>query len=282
MDGMHDERSTGQPAIVGDVVFGDMASPVAVCTLSSRRLLPLLAGRPEIAVAGRVFTENIGVEKMIQNLAAMPSIRYLIVCGHESAHRVGQTILALHSAGLDGSGRVIWSNGPEPFLSNLTPDQLRAFQSRVTVVDMIGTGDADEILARARTLMHEAPTDLPSDEDAADPASARADVVVATSNPDDAWQYDPTGFFVVFVERARQRLRVEQYGQDRRLSRIFEGVTAEALSHTIIREGQITVLEHAAYLGRELAKAETALRLGLDYEQDVTLRLARSGDTYEP
>jgi tetrahydromethanopterin S-methyltransferase subunit A len=66
---------------------------------------------------------------------------------------------------------------------------------------------------------------------------------------------------------------VEQYGQDRRLARVFVGRTAGALCDTIVRHGQVSVLQHAAYLGRELAKAEAALRLGLDYEQDVSLRL---------
>jgi len=102
------------PAIVGDVVFGGAASPVAICTLGSRALLPALAGRPEIAVAGRVFTENVGVERMIQNLAAFASVRYLIVCGRETSHGVGQTILALHRHGLDAQGRVIGSDAPEP------------------------------------------------------------------------------------------------------------------------------------------------------------------------
>ena len=39
-----------------------------------------------------------------------------------------------------------------------------------------------------------------------------------------------------------------------------------------IREGLVSELTHAGYLGAELAKAETALRLGLHYEQDRPLR----------
>ena len=69
------------------MVFGGTDSPVAVCTLASRALLPVLAGRPEIAVAGRVYTENVGIERMVQNLAAFATVRFLIVCGRESPHR---------------------------------------------------------------------------------------------------------------------------------------------------------------------------------------------------
>src|SRR5688572_2681573 len=147
-----EESAEGPPAIVGDVVFGNMESPVAICTLGSRALLPELAGRPEIAVAGRVFTENVGVERMVQNLAEFGSVRFLIVCGRETRHRVGQTILALHRSGLDADLRVIGSDAPEPIMPSLTPAQLRSFQGRIAVVDMIGVVDAEEIVARARVL----------------------------------------------------------------------------------------------------------------------------------
>jgi tetrahydromethanopterin S-methyltransferase subunit A len=39
----------------------------------------------------------------------------------------------------------------------------------------------------------------------------------------------------------------------------------------LLRERLISKLSHAAYLGSELTKAESALRLGLRYEQDKPL-----------
>jgi len=39
----------------------------------------------------------------------------------------------------------------------------------------------------------------------------------------------------------------------------------------VIQEGLVTQLDHAAYLGRELAKAEIALQTGSHYEQDAGL-----------
>jgi tetrahydromethanopterin S-methyltransferase subunit A len=42
-----------------------------------------------------------------------------------------------------------------------------------------------------------------------------------------------------------------------------------------VERGFVTQLDHAAYLGRELAKAEAALSNGITYEQDAALgRLA--------
>jgi tetrahydromethanopterin S-methyltransferase subunit A len=272
----------GRPAIVGDVVFGSMESPVAVCTLGSRSLLAELVDRPEIAVAGRVFTENVGVERMIQNLAAFERVRYLIVCGRETRHRVGQTILALYRDGVDGSRRVVGSDAPDPLLPNLSADQLRQFQERVEVVDMIGVVDAKAIVERASAL-----TARPEISQARRPTAARrmvdsggVDVVVATRDPSSSWTYDPAGYFLIFVDRARRLLCVEHRMPDHRLIRVFEGGRAEDLCHTIVRRGDLTLLAHAAYLGRELAKAETALTLGLEYDQDRPLvRATGHGDS---
>jgi tetrahydromethanopterin S-methyltransferase subunit A len=266
------EPVSERPSIVGDVVFGGMDSPVAVCTLASRSMLAALAGRPEIAVAGRVYTENVGVERMVQNLAAFESVRFLIVCGRESRHKVGQTILALHRAGLDADARVIGSEAPEPIMPNLTPDQLRAFQQRITVVDLIGVTDAETVAARARTLAA-LPASAASTgvRERVVPQGADVEQIVATRDPLDAWIYDPVGYFLVFVDRARGAIRVEQYSQEHRQRHVIHGATAEEISHTIVRLGLVTILAHAAYLGRELAKAESALKLNLAYEQDRPL-----------
>lgn len=266
--------SGDRPTIVGDVVFGDLDSPVAVCTLGSRTLLADLAGRPEIAVAGRVFTENVGIERMIQNLEGLPGVRVLIVCGRETSHRVGETILALHRNGVDAMKRVIGSTAPEPIVPNLTEAQLRGFQQRMQVVDAIGVVDPAEILARAQALAAE-PQAAPHTPDLRDsPVTPGGDVrvIVATRAPQSDWEYDPVGYYVVFVDRARDTLRVEQYTQEHHLATVFEGRRSEELCHTILGRDGATVLAHAAYLGRELAKAETALALGLDYEQDRPLR----------
>ena len=47
------------------------------------------------------------------------------------------------------------------------------------------------------------------------------------------------------------------------------GRNAESLCHTIVRENLVSRMEHAAYLGREIQKAQIALNSGLNYEQDV-------------
>ncbi len=170
---MTEPEEAAWPPLTADVVFGNAESPVAVCTLASRRLLPALAGRDEIAVAGRCHTENIGVERMVQNLVAGRRLRYLVLCGQETSHAVGQTVLSLHRNGLDERHRVIGSIAPEPILPNLGPDELRAFRERVQVVDMIGELDPERIVERARQLAaapEQAPAETPMPDVAREPA----------------------------------------------------------------------------------------------------------------
>ncbi len=52
---------------------------------------------------------------------------------------------------------------------------------------------------------------------------------------------------------------------------IFEGNNAKVLYSQIIKEGLVTRLEHAAYLGAELEKAEIAMITRKDYVQDFEL-----------
>jgi dihydropteroate synthase len=49
------------------------------------------------------------------------------------------------------------------------------------------------------------------------------------------------------------------------------GTSAKDLLNSLIDFGLVTRLDHAGYLGRELEKAEMALRLGRSYNQDEPL-----------
>jgi tetrahydromethanopterin S-methyltransferase subunit A len=49
---------------------------------------------------------------------------------------------------------------------------------------------------------------------------------------------------------------------------VIEGATPAALYATAIERGLLTRLDHAAYLGRELGRAEQSLRTAEHYVQD--------------
>ncbi len=79
---------------------------------------------------------------------------------------------------------------------------------------------------------------------------------------------DKAGYFVILPLIERGIINVEHYAYDNTLVRVIEGTTARALYTTIIADGWVTELSHAAYLGKELAKAEWSLQHGVKYVQD--------------
>ena len=49
---------------------------------------------------------------------------------------------------------------------------------------------------------------------------------------------------------------------------LFEGTSAERLYKKVLHEQLVSVMEHAAYLGKELERAEQALKSGKEFVQD--------------
>lgn len=72
---------------------------------------------------------------------------------------------------------------------------------------------------------------------------------------------------------------VHHYLADRTPSHEMRGRGAESMLLGLLREGLISQLTHAGYMGAELAKAETAIRLGLVYEQDRPLPRTQGGSS---
>ena len=77
---------------------------------------------------------------------------------------------------------------------------------------------------------------------------------------------DKAGYFVVNIESGV--ILVEHYSYKEKLLRIIEGQDARSLYLTIVRNGWVSKLDHAAYVGKELTKAELSIRHGFEYLQD--------------
>src|SRR3954453_23766181 len=76
-------RVVDWPPAPGHFALGNFESAVAACTLSSTALIDQLDTR-YAAIIGRIYTPNLGVEKMIRNVISNPRLRYLVLCGKES------------------------------------------------------------------------------------------------------------------------------------------------------------------------------------------------------
>jgi tetrahydromethanopterin S-methyltransferase subunit A len=80
---------------------------------------------------------------------------------------------------------------------------------------------------------------------------------------------DPAGYFVIFIDRDLQLLYMEHYQNHGILDAVIKGKTAAELYIPAIDKGLLSRMDHAAYLGQELTKAEHALVSGNSYNQDA-------------
>jgi dihydropteroate synthase-like protein len=86
------------------------------------------------------------------------------------------------------------------------------------------------------------------------------------------YQPDKSGWFRVQIDRDTQQIVVIHYMLGRNdPNKIFKGSKGSSLYRSIIDEGLISDMAHAAYIGREVTKAEIALKLGRSYVQDESL-----------
>jgi tetrahydromethanopterin S-methyltransferase subunit A len=65
---------------------------------------------------------------------------------------------------------------------------------------------------------------------------------------------------------------IEHYCDDGLLTNVVEAGNATDGYTSVLAAGLVSRLDHAAYLGRELARAEHALRSGIRYRQDAAPR----------
>lgn len=238
--------------------------PVAVSTLASPELADALAQhRPrELCIVGKTETENIGIDKLIKNTITNRTIRYLVVAGHEpEGHESGRTLVALAANGVDDSMRVIGSPGKRPILHNVTRDEVETFRRQVQVVDMIGCADAGKIVARLQQL---SAAPMP----AAQPPATITAAPIIRAEPPTRVEMDKAGYFVILAQAERGIIVAEHYDYENRLMHVIEGKDARSIYATILRNGWVTQLSHAAYLGKEFTRAELSLRDGFKFVQD--------------
>lgn len=258
------------PVLAGQYIVGRKDSSVAVCTLGSMKLMRQIGRRDEIAIVGKTFTENLGIEKVIRNIVTNPSIRFLLLCGKESPHRVGQSLIVLKTNGVDAEGRIIESQGKVPVLKNVAREEIDRFRQQIEIIDLIGEREVEPVMARVRQAAGEqrgmfegAPVAVAS--------SSAVEQVSCWHRESLDYEADPAGFFVIQVDRISSEILVEHYSTAHELIRVLHGKTALVIYCTMIRDDWVTNRGHAAYLGRELCKAELALQRGWLYEQNKEL-----------
>lgn len=260
------QERAGWPPLPGSYTVLRASAPVAVCTLHSADLANALATlRPEgLAITGPMQTENLGIERLVENVLANPAIRILVVAGEDTAqavgHHPGQALLALAASGVDAGRRIVGAVGRRPVLANLDGVRVERFRAQVRVVDHRGLVDTGSLARIVTDLAATAPTPL---AEGMAPSGVR--MVVARPGRLVA---DPAGYVVIWPDAGRRRLVAEHYGNDGVLRRVVSGERATDVLATLLAEGACSRLDHAGYLGRELTRAEASLHGGPAYVQD--------------
>ena len=80
------------------------------------------------------------------------------------------------------------------------------------------------------------------------------------------WVQDPQGYFLIRVKDGL--IEVGHCTNNHKLVEIVRGKTPEEIVYKIIDLGLISIMDHAAYLGKELEKAALSIKLGFEYVQD--------------
>lgn len=265
------------PVTSGDYIIGNPEGSVAICTLTSAELMKPLVTNNRVAIAGRLVTVNLGIEKIIRNIISNPNIRYLLVCGKDSPvfHTV-QGLNCLFQNGVDHEKRIMDAAGHYPVLRNISLEQIELFRKQCEFIDYAGELDLTHINVEITALSDKKVQPL-----------SRSNLLQSRKNEmetessfkklkpggqRDPLVNDPNGFFVITLDRAADEIVVRHYLPDNTPAHEMRGRRAGSVLLGLMRENLISQMSHAGYLGIELAKAETALSLGLPYEQDHPIR----------
>ena len=132
---------------------GNSDSSIAVCTLSSIDLLKKLANSEilsHVSIAGRLLSENKGIDSIIKYINKNQKINIIIICGKEVwGHKAGHSLFQLHKNGVDKNNRIINSTSPDPYLT-VSKSQIQYFQNNITLVNLIAETDFATISDKIR------------------------------------------------------------------------------------------------------------------------------------
>ncbi len=246
--------------------------PVSVSTLGDTKLADKLAKihPDELCIVGKTETENIGIDKVIKNTITNPTIKYLLLVGTEpKGHKSGETFIALDKNGVDDKMKVIGSTGKRPILRNVSNVEINSFRKQVEVVDMIGCSDENLIVQKIKELAFKKKSTCGCEnceDEQVDVKFATMEVLQA-QEPSNIIM-DKAGYFVILPIPKKHIINVEHYSYDNTLLRVVEGKDARSIYRTLIKNNWVRLLSHAAYLGKELEKAELSMDLGTKYVQD--------------
>ena len=194
----------------------------------------------------------------------------------------GDALVSLAANGTDAQRRIRGTVGYMPTLAGVPAAAVESFRRQVEVADRRGETSLDALRALVAELAGRDPGPFTAPGRAgtgqAAPAGGFTEIRPGGRRRDPLG-HDPAGYFVISLDRRHAKIVAEHYRADHTPAHRMRGNGAEAILAGLLRDGLVTQPGHAGYLGAELAKAETAMRLGLRYEQDKPLRASGTPGT---
>lgn len=205
------------------------------------------------------------VEKLTRNVEANLAVHCIILAGGEEDkdYPAVEALCAIFGddEGISEKARRI-AHGAR---GKLKAFDFAALQKRVNVVNMLDCVEVDKIVAGV--IKHGSDGQRPDAGFVVQGHDTTLGVqrVIAPTSISHEYQRDPAGRFIIGT--AKNAIVVEHYNSKGELLRLIQGDSARDLSIMLIRNGWVSRLDHAAYLGRELALAEIAIQQGTSYER---------------
>lgn len=262
------------PVEDGRYKVGNPQSPVAVCTEAT--VEGINVDLKKVAIIGKCVTENIGIEKVVKNIVSNPNIRFLILCGKKSAgHNVGQTLMTLQKNGVNHQMKVIGSTGSIPLVRHLKLDEVYRFRDQILPVDLQGETDGSRISSKIEQCLKQDPGPFTGKPMKIKKLKEGKLIKCVQAVANKKVVLDPAGSFQISLDKKEKLIILRHQNKKLELNTQINGTDAKSICDTLIKMGLIgkfsDSLGHAAYLGRELAKAEICLKNGWEYVQDGSL-----------
>jgi tetrahydromethanopterin S-methyltransferase subunit A len=260
-------RSGTWPFVPGRYFVIDETAPVIVVLPDNDVLAETLAalsvqGLCMISPSCRSASD---VEKLIRNVESNLSIHGIVLAGGQP-DRDYPAVAALRAifdddAGISEKARKI----AHAARGKLKDFDFAALQRRVDVFDMLACSEIDKIVAGVVKYGSEGQRPDAGFVLKNSDTVLGVQRVVAPTRISHEYQHDKAGKFIIGTDASS--ILVEHYNSKGELLRLIQGSSARDLCILLIRNGWVSRLDHAAYLGRELALAEIALQQGAPYER---------------
>ena len=250
----------------GDYTVVRHGAPVAVCTLNGSLLAKEIATRRPagLAIVGTLHTENLWYRARRPERPHQPEPPVPRPRGEDTrqaiGHLPGQSLAALCENGTDGEGRNPGRPRQAAYPKERHAGGGRSVPSSGGAHWAVGKDDLASIAREVESCAARTPGVF-------DGAPTSVAIPVLPAHEPAQLVLDPAGFLVVYPDRSRG-LVLEHYRKEGVLDLVIQGATASAVGATAIERGVLSRLDHAVYLGRELARAEESLRTGVPYVQD--------------